>query len=401
MRDRFARLVVAASLTLLALFAPRRAAAYPWMIRHDYNVCAVCHTDPSGGNLLTAYGRSLSQTLLSSELLAKRDEEPGKFKEFAFGAVPLPENVQLGAFYRPGYVTTSRDGKEVDARNLTMRVDFEAFVELGKLRLDASVGVLPGSAAASGREAWINSPKGDELAAVARTYWAGYELMDGEALARVGRLYMPFGLRNIEHASWVRSETHTDLNQNQQHGASFYWSNGTYRGEAMAVLGNFQMRPDHFRERGLVAYLERRISGAQAIAVQGQSLYALRDALTLSDGFLFRHAYGAFYRAVPHERVALMVEANVLVNGFEIAGDQFGHVAFFQADWEAFPGVHLMGTLEEKRAAMKASEQGFGAWLSAAVFPVPHTELRVDAIQRKVGDASATTTLLFQGQLYL
>jgi hypothetical protein len=282
-----------------------------------------------------------------------------------------------------------------------MRADLEAFVELGGFRFDGSVGVLPGTAASSAREAWVNSPRGDDVAVVARTYWTGYELMDGEALLRAGRLFMPFGLRNVEHASWVRGETHTDINQNQQHGASFYWSNGQYRAEAMAVLGNFHMRPDKFRERGLVAYVERRISGTQAIALQGQSLYALGDSLTLSDGSLFRHAYGGFYRVVPHPQVAFMMEANALVNRFEIAGHQFGHVAFFQADYEVVPGVHVMGTVEEKRSAMKNSEQGFGGWISAACFPVPHTELRVDAIQRKVGDASATTTLLFQGQLYL
>jgi hypothetical protein len=401
MRDRFARLVVAASLTLLALFAPRRAAAYPWMIRHDYNVCSVCHTDPSGANLLTAYGRSLSQTLLSSELLAKRDEEPGKFKEFAFGIVPMPESLQAGAFLRGGYIANYRDGSLVDDRTLRMRADVEGHAQFGAFRMNGQIGVLPGASASFGREAQVNRATGDELAVVARTYWAGYEMNDGDALLRAGRLYMPFGLRNVEHNSWVRSATKTDINQHQQHGVSYYWSNGTYRAEAMAVLGNFQLRPDDFRERGVVGYVERRISGKQAFAVQAQALRSSSESFALTGGSLLRQGYGVTYRLAPTERLALLTEANVLVNTFETGGTRIGHVAFFQADLEPLNGVHVMATLEEMKQAIAGQEQRYGAWLSSAYFPVPHTELRVDGILRTNGSEPASMTLLFQGQLYL
>jgi hypothetical protein len=400
MRERFVRALGAAFVAFF-LLAPRYAAAYPWMIRHDYNVCSVCHTDPSGGNLLTEYGRSLSQTLLSSELLAKRDEEPGKFKDFAFGLVPLPENVQAGAFLRSGYIANYRDGALVDDRTLRMRADLEAHAQFGAVRIDGQLGVLPGASANLGREAQLNRATGDDLAVVARTYWAGYELNDGDALVRAGRLYMPFGLRNIEHNSWVRSATKTDINQHQQHGVSYYWTNGAYRAEVMAVLGNYQLRPDAFRERGIVAYLERRISGKQALAVQMQALRSSSDALTLSNGSLTRQAYGATYRLAPHERVALMAEANVLVNTFAASGTEFGHVAFLQADVEPLNGFHVMATVEELKQALANQDQRFGAWLSSAYFPVPHTELRVDGIYRTNGSEPASLTLLFQGQLYL
>jgi hypothetical protein len=391
------------ALVVVAGFFPRTANAYPWMLRHDYSVCAVCHTDPSGGNLLTEYGRSLSQTLLSSELLAKRDEDPGKFKDFAFGLVPMPENLQVGGYYRQGYIQNIQSGKTLDERSLYMRADVEAHLQAGKVRVDGSVGVLPsGSSAAYAKQAWVNQPGTTDTAIVARTYWAGYELQDGDALLRAGRLYMPFGLRNIEHSSWVRSETRTDINKDQQHGVSYYFSNGEYRGEVMAVLGNFQMRPDGFRERGLVAYLERRISGRQTLALQGQALRSEQDSITFNGYVAMRHAYGAFYRLVPHEKLALMAEANLLVNAFQKDGSvHTGHVAFVQADFEPFAGVHVMGTLEEKRSALANATQDFGGWLSAAYFPVPHTELRLDLIERKSGDADPVTTVLFQGQLYL
>jgi len=42
------------------------ASAYPTMIRNGYTQCATCHADPSGGTLLTPYGRAQSELLLSS-----------------------------------------------------------------------------------------------------------------------------------------------------------------------------------------------------------------------------------------------------------------------------------------------------------------------------------------------
>lgn len=54
-------------LPLLALTAPREAHAYTWMIKHGYASCTACHTDPSGGELLTVYGRVLSQEFISTK----------------------------------------------------------------------------------------------------------------------------------------------------------------------------------------------------------------------------------------------------------------------------------------------------------------------------------------------
>src|SRR4051812_21873295 len=41
-----------------------RADAYPWMIRHEYTGCAICHGDPTGGGVLTPYGRAQGDLLL-------------------------------------------------------------------------------------------------------------------------------------------------------------------------------------------------------------------------------------------------------------------------------------------------------------------------------------------------
>ena len=79
--------------------ASSTAFAYPWMIQHQYTTCSQCHVDPSGGSAMTAYGRAQTETLLRSTY-GKPVEEPGKVKDFLFGAIPLPEEVIAQFDYR-------------------------------------------------------------------------------------------------------------------------------------------------------------------------------------------------------------------------------------------------------------------------------------------------------------
>src|SRR5262245_26961058 len=61
---RLLRLLTAACPFLIVLLGAGRADAYTWMLRHGYSGCVTCHTDPSGGELLTPYGRAQGDLLL-------------------------------------------------------------------------------------------------------------------------------------------------------------------------------------------------------------------------------------------------------------------------------------------------------------------------------------------------
>jgi hypothetical protein len=54
------------ALPLFALLSPKPAHAYAWMIKRGYPSCPACHADPSGGELLTGYGRMISALTLST-----------------------------------------------------------------------------------------------------------------------------------------------------------------------------------------------------------------------------------------------------------------------------------------------------------------------------------------------
>jgi len=74
------------------------ANAFPTMIRHGYTGCAACHTDPSGGTLLTEYGRAQSELLLSTRWGAAKEAEPSAASKFLLGAVSPPEALTLGGW---------------------------------------------------------------------------------------------------------------------------------------------------------------------------------------------------------------------------------------------------------------------------------------------------------------
>src|SRR6478609_10049858 len=70
---RMMRVLVLVASTLFVFSLASTSHAYPWMIRHGYAKCANCHTDPMGGELLTGFGRVISDTTLSTRWDGKKD----------------------------------------------------------------------------------------------------------------------------------------------------------------------------------------------------------------------------------------------------------------------------------------------------------------------------------------
>lgn len=407
---------LAAVLFVLSLVSwSKDASAYPWMNRRDYNNCTACHTDPSGGGILTEYGRAQSAILLSTQFSKRgEDEEPGKFKDFLFGVVKLPPQVLLGAWVRNGYMArqnspASGESTWSDPKFLQMRADVAAQVKLGMFRASGSIGYQSGEAAPTASSAWITSmkPSGDDPAhwqLVSREHWAGVDLLDESVLVRVGRMNMPFGLRNPEHNSWVRSATRTDYNVHQQHGVAVSYNSDKLRGEVMAIAGNLQLNPDIFRERGYSAFAEWNASAIAQVGVSSLLAHAGRDELNSTrQAPVTRQAHGLFGRVAPVKQIAFLAEADFLVRSTRGPGTDTGFVGFLQADYEPIQGLHVIATGETLKDAAPGEETKtrFGQWLGVWWFFLPHFDVRGDVIRRTPGDGSASMTYLLQLHAYL
>jgi hypothetical protein len=386
-----------ATLPLLAavcLFSTA-ASAYPTMIRHGYTQCASCHTDPSGGTLLTQYGRAQSELLLSSRWGGAKDAEPAATSRFLLGALQTPDSVALGGWVREGYIWNVVDGKLVDNRALQMRASVAADLHVGPVRVAAELGYA--SAQTAQLATITRNPDSGNL--VSREHWIGLEFSDGAGLVRGGRINLPFGLRNIEHVSFVRAATKTDINEDQQLGIAVALTQEDWRAEVMAILGNYSLRPDAFRERGLAGHVERALSPRLAIGLSALATRAEAALDTRSPAL--RQAYGLTARAVPWTPLVLSAELDALLSSRLGNGSmKTGHAAWLQADLEFWRGVHLLAAGERLGSPDGGAAQ-LGWWGGAAWFVVPHLDVRADLIRRSSADSPATNTFLIQVNGYL
>ncbi len=336
----FAALVVA-----LFAFFPRSAAAYPWMVQHGYTACAQCHVDPAGAGTLTDYGRAQGEILLRTHY-GKEKGDPEKISQFLFGAAKLPEVLELQADVR-GMVIPQPG----NVRAILMQADARAAVHAGIFTASASIGGV----SEGGELAWLSSgDSGWNL--VSREYWAGITPVKG-LMIKAGRMNLPFGIRTEDHILYVRSATGTTINDDQQVGLAVSYGTRKIRAELMGIAGNFQVRPDDFRKRGYSAYAAYAISKKLEVGISSLFTKSQADVETLAPRTFMAH--GLFTRASPVEKLAVMAEADVLLDNQDGTRTQ-GIAGLAVVDYEPVQGVHVMGLGEY--CARDLPAKGEGVW---------------------------------------
>jgi hypothetical protein len=376
--------------------AASRADAYPWMIRHEYTGCSICHGDPTGGGVLTPYGRAQGDLLLRTRYKTPKPGEeagePSSTSGFLWGAWEPPEWLLAGGSFRAATLVTKPAGSAADVRFIQMQADLRAIIRPSFFRAGGAIGyVHDGGLGAS--IVSVKSTSADGTAhtdnIVSREHWAGVAFKDDQFLLRAGRMNLPFGIRNIDHTLWVRKDTRTDINTGQEHGVAFAYNGDTLRGEVMGILGNFQIHPDAYRDRGAVGFLEYTISPRYTAGVSGLFTTTSLDIVTRTTRK--RGVAGLFTRMSPALPIVLMAEADALFDAQAGKSLSVGMVGMLQADYEPKQGIHVLGTVETRIDGAGAS---LGGWLGAAWFFLPHVDARVDGIFQSVASANAPSSFV-------
>lgn len=361
------------------------ADAYPWTLQHGYRQCRACHLDPSGGGILTAYGRATTEDILAPW----GDNEGAELtpeEEFLWGAVGTTFPVLLGGDVRVLRIAQKISEAPLRTDLITMQLDLEAGLDLERFVLSASLGYAPEGAG----DAALTRGATDNL--VSRQHWFGYRVHPELLLLRAGRMNLPYGIRNIEHTLWSRAFTRTSINDDQQYGVALSLDADSLRGEVMAVLGNFQNRPDGYRERGYSAFAEW--AATDELAVGGSSLVLHRELDPRSQRSSYRHAHGVLARwSTPYRPLVLFSEWNYVLETPQGGRWRSGFVGHLQADWELTPGVHLIWTGEAHNVGVDTTPASFGSWLSYAWFIVPHADVRLDAVYQKLRSSFGDTDI--------
>lgn len=370
------------------------------MIRYRYTGCSGCHVDPSGAGPLTHYGRVIGDTLLAPPLSDAEEPSTGPL----FGAVKTPDWLNVGFDGRAlwlrskaGWGGVNTGSVPMTRRLIWMQADASAAIDVSSFIAVGSIGYAPEGAlgAALTREVEGNL--------VSRQHWVGYRFESPGLTLRAGRMHLPFGIRTLEHTLWARNLTRTDINDDQQYGLALAFSREMIRGEVMAIAGNFQLRPDDYRERGYSAFIEAAVF--DQLAVGASSLITHRDLDPTTFAETWRHAHGAFARWVtPWEALVLQGEWDYLLSSSREHYYWRGNAAFLQADLEFSPGMHVQAIVEGNKVGSRRRFWGHSGWLSYWWFFMPRADVRLDAIYSSVGSAGGNQrlfTLLLQGHVHL
>jgi hypothetical protein len=165
--------------------------AFPDTIRHGYTSCTTCHVSPSGGGLMTDYGRSLSKELISSSGY-KNEEQPLHGALSFFRKPKILERLVVGGDAR--YLHRKVDSKTSEAEEkFWMQAQVRAGILFEKLRLIGTIGNIE------------NPRVTDKVDWVIPEAYLMYS-PEPKTTIRAGRFSPIYGLRLPDHNLWVKTE---------------------------------------------------------------------------------------------------------------------------------------------------------------------------------------------------
>ncbi len=367
----------------LALAAPpQRLAAEPMFLSKQYPRCTTCHFSPTGGGLLTDYGRSLSHNELSTTggQPAANNANLALTKEaqFLYGALgETMDKLHLGIDVRPARVQVSFPGGSVD-RNFLMNADLLAAFRSGPLTLYAE----------AGRE-----PLADGGRLKSYEYWASYQADSGWGV-RAGRFFPAFGIRVADHTAFTRAPLGFD-HYDQVYGVelSHAGNNSLLQVSAGPGRADSVLDDDGRQSFTATARYQRDLGSRTVLAVSGLHRAASDNAPRSSIG-------GLALGFAPHARVTIWTEADADFRS-GVDGDP-AYTFFNETSFEVYRGIWLK--VSPQLATLPGDTSGgVMRWmLGATALPRTHYNIDVAWYRDRVRGTDLTSkTWLFQLHLYL
>ncbi len=374
----------------LVLLGAAPAYAYPqWQFSSGATRCSSCHFSPTGGGLLSDYGRDQAGEELSSF---------GGDGTLLHGVGRrMPDWLAVGGDLRGAFVVNDVQdpgGPKVAA--------FPMQAELGvRLALPAGFS-LSGLVGVRGQ---VRQP--DDLVPdqnyqpitysrlISREHFVMWRRASRGAYAKLGRFYAPFGLRLPEHIFYVRRDLGFNLMEES------YNLSGGYVGES-SELHLTAFAPDQLRhmggtEWGGAAYYEHHIFDHTG-AVGGQTKLGSGVGVT-------RWIVGGVAKQyVPGLKTLFLAEADLVYNRFHATGvgSTMQLVGIVGATWLPARGTMVSLYGEHEQTDLRVSNASReAASLALTWFPYAHIELQaLGRLQFPAGGATART-LLLQVHYYL
>ena len=325
---------VSASLWLVAaMFAfTAPASAEPMFLAKQYTRCTACHYSPTGGGMLTPYGRLLSHRELSTTgatataPVAGAEDDPHGEQAFLFGALgDALGPVHLGLEMRPSHLHVGFPGGSVD-RNLLMNLDLIGAVQKNGWTAYGTIGREPPNSPVRNGRVQPNA------AFISYEHWVGYQSDDGFGI-RAGRFLPAFGIRFADHTAYARRDLDFDRND-QVYGVEISDTMGPSllqvtigAGKAEAILHDRTARAASVTGRWQLDVTPR-------TAIVGSAAYRQATDQDSKSGLV-----GGALGFAPTPRVSVWTEVDANLQTAERGGRSW--VAVNETSFEAFRGLWL------------------------------------------------------------
>ena len=290
-------------------FAAPRAFAYPSMARHGYTTCVTCHYNPSGGGILTPYGK-----FIAGELLGTFNDSSSALPWLV---EPKEDPLFVGTILARG-AQTQFDTPQVKRRDLRrMQLDFEGgFVHDG-WQLLAAVGPRLDSAIEGKQEK-------NQIAA--RRFWAGK--VELNYAVRVGKFFPEYGINHYNHNIPTRKGLYFNHNEEPYNiQASYFSETFDYTVAGLKGIEDTQLE----NKKGYSGTIACKIGTTTRVGV---------SKIYMSDDETNTGANGVFGQMGYLEKGYVLAEFDIKkkTNARERQTEE--RVGYFENGWEIYKGIN-------------------------------------------------------------
>jgi hypothetical protein len=366
--------VFVAAVALALVLAPRVASAYPqFQLSTGAQRCNQCHISPSGGTLLSGYGRDEAGDTISR----------GGNGAFLHGAWDPPEWLALGGDVRLAGVLSDVGGPDQPALHVfPMQADLYANLHFGDFFLGGVVGYR-GSSRTLQTTGTIDK-------FWSREHYLMWRPKQQGPYVRAGRFLVPYGLRLAEHPLYIRRWGGQNINEEP-----YALSGGVVKNEYEWHLTAFTQEPTRCTGQscaqfGAAGYYEKRFDENAVLGAQ------VRAAFFDKDDYGYDHYVAGLLGKYWMDGPKLLLQTQLDVGLKPIDAADYTNkelLGYLGATWFATKGlmVTVAGEAWLEDIATPDAER-YGGSLEVQWFPYAHIEALVFA--RKTTDASVVLAQL-------
>jgi hypothetical protein len=377
---------------LAATVLASTAWAEPTFLAKQYTRCSACHYSPTGGGLLTPYGRLLSHRELSTTsgtatapASGAEDDTHGE-QAFLYGALGNALGpVHLGLEMRPAHLRIGFPGGHQDM-SLLMNFDLIGALQKNKWTAYGSVGrEPPNSAVRDGRAL-------PDAAFVSYEHWISYQTDQGFGI-RAGRFLPAYGVRFADHTAYTRS--YLDLDRNDQvYGLEVSDTMGPSLIQVMVSPGKAEAILHDGTHRGFSTAGRWQFDLAPRATIVGSAFYRHSTDVDPQSG-----AVGGAFGFAPTSRVSIWTEADANLQTKAAGGRSW--VVVNETSVEVYRGIWLKFSPQFRTAGGAPGASNLRRLEFAAdLLPRTHWNVNVVYYLDHAFNAS-TSTLLTQLHLFL